>query len=151
MRVPAVRLPTSSRGLGPQRRVSLVNPVRRMSRKGRLEQIPIERQTARTNTRKDNKIQLTHMQKRRNLRLKAVMTNEEDNQIEGNGVKGDQNETQIKSSTHLAKTSYRQQGARTHPCKDNKIQLTHMQKRRNPRLKAAMANEKDNGVDQNKT
>ncbi|KAF7807909.1 hypothetical protein G2W53_040070 [Senna tora] len=43
MRAPAVRLPTSSRGLGPQRRVSLVNPVRRMSRKGRLEEIPIER------------------------------------------------------------------------------------------------------------
>lgn len=43
MHVPAVCLPTSSRGLCPQRRVSLVNPVRRTSRMGRLEQIPTER------------------------------------------------------------------------------------------------------------
>ncbi|KAF7807777.1 Regulator of rDNA transcription protein 15 [Senna tora] len=43
MRAPTVRWPTSSRGLGLQRLVSLVNPVRRMGHKGRLEQIPIER------------------------------------------------------------------------------------------------------------
>ncbi|KAI3663269.1 hypothetical protein L6452_46179 [Arctium lappa] len=36
-RVPAACLPTSSRGLGPQRHVSLAKPVRRTSRAGRLE------------------------------------------------------------------------------------------------------------------
>ncbi|KAI3481966.1 hypothetical protein L1887_55397 [Cichorium endivia] len=36
-RVPAACLPTSSRGLGPQRHVSLAKPVRRMSRAGRHE------------------------------------------------------------------------------------------------------------------
>lgn len=44
MRAPVARLPTSSRGFGPQRHVSLVNPMRRMSRRGRHEEISIERQ-----------------------------------------------------------------------------------------------------------
>ncbi|KAF7808065.1 putative transposase, Ptta/En/Spm, plant [Senna tora] len=64
----------------------------------------------------------------------------------------------VNSSAQLAETSYRQQCARTHPHKDKKIQLTHIQKRRSPRLKVAIANEKDNEVegsevegDQNKT
>ena len=34
---------TSSRGLGPQRHVSLARPLRRTSRRGRLEEIPVER------------------------------------------------------------------------------------------------------------
>ncbi|KAF7842068.1 uncharacterized protein G2W53_004366 [Senna tora] len=64
----------------------------------------------------------------------------------------------VNSSAQLAETSYGQQCARTRPRKDKKIQLTHIQKRRSPRLKVAMANEEDNGVegsevegDQNKT
>ncbi|KAF7826469.1 hypothetical protein G2W53_017633 [Senna tora] len=63
----------------------------------------------------------------------------------------------VNSSAQLAET-YGQQCARTRPRKDKKIQLTHIQKRRSPRLKVAMANEEDNGVegsevegDQNKT
>ncbi|KAF7841913.1 putative transposase, Ptta/En/Spm, plant [Senna tora] len=64
----------------------------------------------------------------------------------------------VNSSAQLAETSCGQQCARTRPCKDKNIQLTHIQKRRSPRLKVAMANEEDNGVegsevegDQNKT
>ncbi|KAF7801122.1 uncharacterized protein G2W53_045061 [Senna tora] len=64
----------------------------------------------------------------------------------------------VNSSARLAETSYGQQCARTRPRKDKKIQLTHIQKRRSTRLKVAMANDEDNGVegsevegDQNKT
>ncbi|KAF7812455.1 putative transposase, Ptta/En/Spm, plant [Senna tora] len=79
-----------------------------------LAETSYRQQGARTHTHKDNKIQLSHMQKRRSPRLKAAMTREEDNQIERNGVK------------------------------DNKIQLTHIQKRQSPRLKVAMGEVESN-------
>ncbi|KAF7823876.1 uncharacterized protein G2W53_022020 [Senna tora] len=153
-----VGITSTRQGQSPIKKRARFIPPSIVNSSAQLVETSYRQQGARTHTHKDNKIQLSHMQKRRSPRLKATMNHEEDNQIERNGVEGDQNETQIKSSTQLAKTSYTEQCARTHHHKDNKIQLTHIQKRRSPRLKVAMANEEDNGVegnevegDQNKT
>ncbi|KAF7841918.1 uncharacterized protein G2W53_004216 [Senna tora] len=89
-----VGITSNKQGQSPIKNRARFIPPSIVNSSAQLAETSYGQQWARTRPRKDKKIQLMHIQKRRSPRLKVSMANEEDNGVEGSEVEGDQNKTQ---------------------------------------------------------